>query len=479
VPKKRVLPDWVITKGQLSRRQWEQRRKRQFTIAAAVIIVIVVALVATAVYQATRPDLVALAIAPRVPSVEPGQTLQLTATGIYDDGRQKDLTHKVTWTSSDPAVATIGPDTGLAKGLADGSTTISATKGDVSVATLLGVVPPALLKVNQATYDMEYYVKMLRLRGILTISDPSSRAALAQGIWETIIDNEVCRQLAEEMGIEVSEEEIDAELVRQMGEGASQEEGEEPPTYQDIRERLVETLAKLGVTEEEYREITRTQLLADKVRDKVKAEEVPAEMPQAHVWGILVDVAPPEVSGTPAATATPEPSPALQPEQSGTEAATAPEENLAQAQRIREEILDRLAQGEDFADIAEELSKDASASDGGDLGWMPQEIAQMRYGEEFAQAAFSLEPGELSQPIPQSTSPENTRYWIVRVTEKEDSRPLEEEQRRLLESRAFSRWLSKQKEGFTIEDKLNPDLRAWAIEKALEPPEPSEGVEGQ
>jgi len=57
---------------------------------------------------------------------------------------------------------------------------------------------------------------------------------------------------------------------------------------------------------------------------------------------------------------------------------------------------DRAAAGEDFAKLAAELSQDpGSASQGGDLGW------QERDGlvKPFADAAWSLKPGEISPPV--------------------------------------------------------------------------------
>jgi peptidyl-prolyl cis-trans isomerase C len=56
--------------------------------------------------------------------------------------------------------------------------------------------------------------------------------------------------------------------------------------------------------------------------------------------------------------------------------------------------LKRVQAGEDFAKVATELSKDPG-SEGGDLGWFTKD----RMVPEFAEAAFKLKPGEISQPI--------------------------------------------------------------------------------
>src|SRR6202789_709261 len=56
--------------------------------------------------------------------------------------------------------------------------------------------------------------------------------------------------------------------------------------------------------------------------------------------------------------------------------------------------LARVKGGEDFAKVATELSKDP-AGDGGDLGWFTKD----RMVPEFADPAFKLEPGQVSDPV--------------------------------------------------------------------------------
>ncbi len=60
-----------------------------------------------------------------------------------------------------------------------------------------------------------------------------------------------------------------------------------------------------------------------------------------------------------------------------------------------EAVRARIVAGEDFAAVAQELSEDLSAQQGGDLGWFkPGEMVPA-----FEQAAFELAPGELSQVV--------------------------------------------------------------------------------
>lgn len=56
--------------------------------------------------------------------------------------------------------------------------------------------------------------------------------------------------------------------------------------------------------------------------------------------------------------------------------------------------LERVKKGEDFAKVADEVSKDPG-SQGGDLGWFTKD----KMVPEFAAAAFKLEPGQVSEPV--------------------------------------------------------------------------------
>ena len=62
------------------------------------------------------------------------QTISIIATGHYSDGTSKDITTECTWTSANPAVATIVSTTGVAMGQAIGATT------DVTITATLGIV---------------------------------------------------------------------------------------------------------------------------------------------------------------------------------------------------------------------------------------------------------------------------------------------------------------------------------------------------
>jgi peptidyl-prolyl cis-trans isomerase C len=72
------------------------------------------------------------------------------------------------------------------------------------------------------------------------------------------------------------------------------------------------------------------------------------------------------------------------------------EASTVEAARLRLEAMrTTINKGADFASVARSGSEDASASEGGDLGYFPRG----RMLPEFDKAAFALAPGEVSEPV--------------------------------------------------------------------------------
>ena len=81
---------------------------------------------------------------------------------------------------------------------------------------------------------------------------------------------------------------------------------------------------------------------------------------------------------------------------------------LVETEDQAKKALARVKGGEDFAKVATELSKDPG-SKGGDLGWFTKD----RMVPEFADAAFKLEPGQVSDPVKSQFG-----WHIIKVEEK-------------------------------------------------------------
>jgi 6-phosphogluconolactonase (cycloisomerase 2 family) len=70
----------------------------------------------------------------------------MTATAVYSDGSQKDVSQSATWASSATTIATVSA-AGVATGLAAGTSSVSATWNGVAGNVTLTVKPPNLLSI--------------------------------------------------------------------------------------------------------------------------------------------------------------------------------------------------------------------------------------------------------------------------------------------------------------------------------------------
>ncbi|MCC2627483.1 MAG: PpiC-type peptidyl-prolyl cis-trans isomerase [Thermomicrobiales bacterium] len=110
--------------------------------------------------------------------------------------------------------------------------------------------------------------------------------------------------------------------------------------------------------------------------------------------------------------------------------------------------------GEDFATVARELSTDdASAANGGELGWFTRE----EMVAPFAEATFALEPGAISEPV------ETEFGWhVIQVLERDPERPLTDLQINRLQQTAEERWLAEQRAGLGMTSTLPPTPTPFA-----------------
>ncbi len=161
-----------------------------------------------------------------------------------------------------------------------------------------------------------------------------------------------------------------------------------------------------GLTPAQLRELVKRQLIRQKVRDAIMAE-IDTTGFQAHARHIMVDT----------------------------------EE---EAQKVKE----RLEAGEDFAEVAKEVSKDSTtAVDGGDLGWFPQGVMVSAFDE----AAFSLPIGEISDPIQSQFG-----WHILQVLAREDHE-LDQRYLSAVQTKAYNDWLKDARTTADIQDFWKPE----------------------
>jgi len=87
--------------------------------------------------------------------------------------------------------------------------------------------------------------------------------------------------------------------------------------------------------------------------------------------------------------------------------------------------------------------------------------------EAITKVAFELEPGVLSEPVPDESIQTQGGYWVVKVLDKDANRQLDDEIREMLKAKAFEGWLTEQREKSSIESYLDEEQKAWAVDRVL------------
>ncbi len=180
-------------------------------------------------------------------------------------------------------------------------------------------------------------------------------------------------------------------------------------SFEQSWQGYLETIERLsGFTEQEYRALIASQLYRERVQDAIEAE-APTVAEQVQARHILVAT-----------------------------------EEEAQA------VIERLDAGEDFATLAQELSLDTgSGAQGGDLGWFTYE----RMVPAFSEAAFSLAPGAISEPVQSDYG-----YHVIKVEAHEQNRPIDEADMSTARADHFARWLELQVQGEGVTRQWTSDL---------------------
>jgi 6-phosphogluconolactonase (cycloisomerase 2 family) len=141
----------------------------------------------------TPPALVSIKITPANPTIAVGATADFTGVGLYSDGSTQPIVGPITWSSGTPATATIISTSGVALGVATGTSTITASGGGVTGTTVLTVGASAsrfayvgnggdgsisIYAVNGSTFTPRGYVFDSR-SAIQVIPDPSGHFLFA------------------------------------------------------------------------------------------------------------------------------------------------------------------------------------------------------------------------------------------------------------------------------------------------------------
>lgn len=305
---------------------------------------------------------------------------------------------------------------------------VTASRAPVAVVNGQAV----LLQDYQARVRYERFSLLSAFGGQIELQTliPFLRDQLPAALLDTMIEGVFVEQYADERGITVTDAEVQAAIEEQLGftggseptpaaertvEADAVAEETEPAAPSMTREEFeqvyeqyavtVETQA--GVAEQAFRDIVRTRVLRDKVRDAV-TQDVPAAAPQIQHRRILV-------------------------------------ETEEEAQTARQRLVD----GEDFATVAGEVSQEtATDASGGEAVWSRQSDLPAAIRE----AAANLSVGQISEPVEATNG-----FYIVEVLDRQQDRPLTPAQLQQAQDERFRQWLSEQSATADIERLWTPD----------------------
>ena len=267
------------------------------------------------------------------------------------------------------------------------------------------------VKVGGASFSMGYFAKRLAiaLGPFAGAQDQTLALALVDITLDDIVREELARQGAAQLGISVTRDEVEQEIAERVGVSRDNREAFDRAYRRDLE--------RSGLSLDEYWALAEARVYQDRIREHLRSQ-LPAEAPQAHLR--LIE--------------------------------TTSEEEARRA-------IERLDAGEDFAAVAQEVSIHTSRSSGGDAGWLVREALDPAVQE----AAFSLPVGARSGPVALADG----RYWVFQVVEREEARPLTDQQREeLLEARVEA-WYREQEERVGVERRLTDKKTQWALRQAL------------
>lgn len=104
-------------------------------------------------------------------------------------------------------------------------------------------------------------------------------------------------------------------------------------------------------------------------------------------------------------------------------------------------LIEQLKAGASFSALAQEKSLDTRKVD---PEWLPRGTDQLP--PQVEETAFSLEPGQINGPIETDGG-----FYIIKLSNRENERPLKTELRQILKQRFFLDWLSEQRSTAVIE----------------------------
>ncbi|MBN2554053.1 MAG: peptidylprolyl isomerase [Spirochaetales bacterium] len=298
-----------------------------------------------------------------------------------------------------------------------GAVFAAGTKQISAVASVNGVlIPKAYLEREVRRFEEQALGQGQSL-------DENRKAQISREALDTLIDMELLYQESQRRGFQVSEQRIQEQVDRLR----EQFEGEEG---------YAAALEQIGISDGELRTELGRQLA---IQEMIDRDIVPSTT-VSEQESIEFYESNPEFFFSPEQVRASHILIRVSPE--------AGEEEKSEARSRIAEIRERIVAGEDFAELAGRFSDDGSSAAGGDLGFFQRE----QMVEPFAEAAFSLQIGQLSRIVETQFG-----FHLIQVTDRQDESvvPYETVQPRIFQ------YLQREKAMVTIEE-LAAELRGRA-----------------
>lgn len=213
-------------------------------------------------------------------------------------------------------------------------------------------------------------------------------------VLESLIDQELLAQEAKKAGYEADPAQVEQQLEQIKGQFPSQEQ-------------YLQAMAQQGVTEQSVvAELEKALVVQNFISDRFASEVTVTE---ADTRGYYDS----------------NPQYFIQPEQVRAShilfsvAPDAPDDEVEAARQKAEAALSRYRDGEEFSDLARELSEGPSGPDGGDLGF----FGRSQMVKPFEDAAFAMEVGAVSDPVRTDFG-----FHLIRLTARNEEQTVDYQQ---------------------------------------------------
>lgn len=274
----------------------------------------------------------------------------------------------------------------------------------IIIAIVIGVVyyqnyvapfKKVIIQVDDISIDMDYFIRRAHASGIESMN-----------LLTTITNEQIIILGAPRYGIQVSPEDIDEEF-RAIARGESDFISES-----EFREWYRQQLNEGVFSDEEFRELIKIQLLSTRLHVYL-SERMPTTAEHIHLYAIQLD-----------------------------------------SYSVATQAITRWENGEDFIELAREISLDeTSRENGGDFGWYPAGALP----DAWDYAAFNLEVGKISEPLQFMEG----NYFLLFVSEKDASREVSAEYLPALQARVFDEWLLSERSFHEVDWTFNSEIAAW------------------